>query len=104
MSVEIITKEDLVQTKEEIIQEMKRLVSKQYLGEKRLLKAKEVMKVLGISPGTLQNMRINGTLPYSMVGGLTYYVYEDILKVIERNMKNRLPDDDEEPNVKMHKI
>lgn len=103
MSVEIITKEDLIQTKDEIIQEMKRLVSKQYLGEKRLLKAKEVMKVLGISPGTLQNMRINGTLPYSMVGGLTYYVYEDILKVIERNMKNRLPDDDEESNVKLHK-
>jgi predicted DNA-binding transcriptional regulator AlpA len=98
MSVEIITKEDLLETKEEIIQEMKRLVSKQYFGEKRLLKSKEVMKILGISPGTLQNMRINGTLPYSMIGGLTYYVYEDILRLIERNMKNRLPEDAKKSN------
>ena len=96
MAVEIVTKEDLENTKEEIIREVGKMVSKQYLGEKKLLKAKEVMKILGISPSTLQNMRINGTLPYSMVGGLTYYVYEDILKIIERNMKNRFPEDDEE--------
>jgi predicted DNA-binding transcriptional regulator AlpA len=89
MSVEIITKDDLEKTKEEILDEMRKMVSKHYLGEKRLLKAKEVMKILGISTGTLQNLRINGTLPYSMVGGLTYYVYEDILKLIEKNMRNK---------------
>jgi hypothetical protein len=46
--------------------------------------------MLGISPGTLQNLRVNGTLPYTKVGGVVYYAYEDILKVIERNQKNKL--------------
>jgi hypothetical protein len=45
--------------------------------------------MLGISPGTLQNLRVNGTLPYAKVGGVIYYAYEDILKVMEENKRNR---------------
>tara|TARA_R110002033_G_scaffold33610_2_gene71045 strand:+ start:374 stop:607 length:234 start_codon:yes stop_codon:yes gene_type:complete len=52
---------------------------------KRWLKSSEVKKLLGISSGTLQNLRINGTLPYTKVGGVLYYDYEEIISVMENN-------------------
>ena len=35
--------------------------------------------MLRISPGTLQNLRVNGTLAYTKIGGIIYYKYEDIV-------------------------
>jgi hypothetical protein len=46
--------------------------------------------MLGISPGTLQNLRINGTLPYTKVGGVIYYAYEDLIRVMEEIKRNKL--------------
>ena len=42
-------------------------------------------QILGISTGTLQTFRINGTLPYSKIGGIILYSYEEIQKVILDN-------------------
>ena len=44
--------------------------------------------MLGISPGTLQNLRTNGTLPFTKIGSLIYYPYEDVIKVLEMNLQN----------------
>jgi len=49
------------------------------------LRSPEVREMLDISPGTLQNLRINGTLPYTKIGGVIYYAYEDIVKVLQAN-------------------
>nr|WP_317038805.1 hypothetical protein [Sphingobacterium sp. CFCC 11742] len=38
---------------------------------------------MSISPGTLQNLRINGVLPYRKVGGIMFYAIEDIQKMME---------------------
>jgi hypothetical protein len=43
------------------------------------------MDYLQISPGTLQNLRINGTLPYTKIGGIIYYDAAEIQKVMEEN-------------------
>ncbi|MEX0314041.1 MAG: helix-turn-helix domain-containing protein, partial [Allomuricauda sp.] len=57
---------------------------------KKWLKSPEVRELLGISPGTLQNLRINGTLPYTKVGGVLYYDYQEIMQVLEKNkVQNR---------------
>lgn len=40
---------------------------------KRWLKSYEVRKMLGISAGTLQTLRNNGKIPFTKIGGLTYY-------------------------------
>ncbi|MFZ2284508.1 MAG: helix-turn-helix domain-containing protein, partial [Lutibacter sp.] len=45
-------------------------------------------KLLGISTGTLQNLRINGTLPYTKMGGVIYYDYEKIMQAMEDNCVN----------------
>ena len=48
------------------------------------LKSSEVRKLLKISPGTLQNLRINGTLNFNRIGGTIYYKYDDLKKLMEK--------------------
>jgi hypothetical protein len=90
MAAQIITTEDLYIFKQELLQELKDIIVNLPTQQKKWLKSPEVRKMLGISPGTLQNLRINGTLPYTKIGGVVYYAYDDIVKVIERNQKNKL--------------
>ena len=86
MPTAIITTDDLHDFKLELIAEFKKIIEQpgpQHV--KKYLKSAEVMELLQISPGTLQNMRINGTLPYSKVGGIILYETEAIEKVLEDN-------------------
>jgi hypothetical protein len=83
MQVELISKEDLKVFKSELLQEIKQLMQPGQGQSKQWLKSNEVRKMLNISPGTLQNLRINGTLRYSKIGGMMYYKLEDINKVLE---------------------
>ena len=86
MGANIITTEDLLEFKSDLLDNIKEIL-KNGNGQvqKKWLKSNEVRKLLSISPGTLQNLRINGTLPYSKVGGVIYYDYEEIQGVLEKN-------------------
>lgn len=83
MVTEIITKEDLQEFKEDLLKEIKVLFEQQPKTP-TWLRGKDVCELLSISPSTLQNLRINGTLPYSKVGSLFYYKKTDIQKILER--------------------
>lgn len=82
MSVSIITKEDLQEFKKELLEEIKDLFQFRTTEQKLWLKSSEVKALLKISSGTLQNLRINGTLTSSKVGGTLYYNYKDIEKLL----------------------
>jgi hypothetical protein len=84
MSVQILTREDLQQFKTELFSELKELLSNTTpAAQKKWLKSYEVREMLGISRGTLQNMRQNGTLQATPVGGLMFYDYDDIVKLMQ---------------------
>lgn len=86
MAATIITTEDLHEFKLELLEGIKTIINnKTGLASKKWLKSPEVRELLSISPGTLQNLRINGTLPYTKVGGVIYYDYDDIQKVMQDN-------------------
>lgn len=86
MATEVLTMEDLQEFKRELLQEMKSLFENGASGNnKKWLKSTEVREMLGISPGTLQNLRINGTLPYSKMGGVIYYDHEEIQHILASN-------------------
>ncbi|CAG5083062.1 helix-turn-helix domain-containing protein [Parvicella tangerina] len=86
MAATVLTTEDLQEFKVELLEEFKELLKSQStLQPKKWLRSPEVRELLNISPGTLQNLRINGTLPYSKMGGVIYYEYADILKVMQSN-------------------
>lgn len=85
MAVTILTKEDLQEFKTDVLNEIKRLFNTNEGGiKKQWLKSNEVRKLLNISAGTLQTLRINGILTYSKIGGIIYYKYEDIVKLLEK--------------------
>ena len=86
MPATIITTDDLRDFKLEILDDIKKLLSKRAEGKlKKYLKSSELMDLLQISPGTLQNLRINGTLPYTKIGGIIFYDSEEIQKVMDCN-------------------
>ena len=70
MNLEIITKEDLAAFKNDLLAEIKQLIQPGQGQSKKWLKSNEVRKLLNISPGTLQNLRINGTLNYTRIGSI----------------------------------
>lgn len=78
--------EDLQKFKVELLEGIKDLLNHPSgHTPKRWLKSPEVRELLGISPGTLQNLRINGTLSYTKMGGVVYYNQEEIMEVMEKN-------------------
>ena len=82
----IITTDDLRDFKMELLDDIKKLLTNQASGKlKKYLKSSEIMALLQISPGTLQNLRINGTLPYTKVGGIIFYDSDEIQKVMFEN-------------------
>ncbi len=86
MPATLITTDDLHQFKLELLKEIKTLINNQGSQKlKKYLKSSEVMELLQVSPGTLQNLRINGTLPFTKVGGIIYYDAQDIQRVMEDN-------------------
>jgi hypothetical protein len=88
MNLEIITKEDLREFKSELLAEIKKLVPLEGQGaSKKWLKSNDVRKLLKISPGTLQNLRINGTLCFTRIGGIIYYKLEDINRLLEGGLQ-----------------
>ncbi len=85
MTYEIITHEDLQKFRLQLLEDLKRIMSeavKPHLN-KEWLRSSEVRKMLSISHGTLQNLRIKNILPHRKIGGLMYYKYQDILKLLE---------------------
>jgi len=86
MPAQILTTDDLREFKVELIDEIGKLLRQNGIQPvKKWLKSREVRKLLNISPGTLQTMRVNGTLTFSKIGGVIYYEYDDIQKMIENN-------------------
>ena len=86
MPSEILTTDHLREFKIELFHELKKMLDERH-GQpaKKWLKSYEVRKMLGISPGTLQNMRINGTIPFTKMGGILYYDALEIQKILESN-------------------
>lgn len=87
MQLEFLTRDDMKNFKTELIEEIRRIIQPQ-AENKEWLKSSDVMKLLNCSPGTLQNLRINGSLPWTKIGGTIYYAYSDVMKVLNSNKRN----------------
>jgi len=86
MPTQIITTDDLREFKIELLDDIKKLINSISLtSPKKYLKSNELMEMLKVSPGTLQTLRINGTLPYTKIGGIIFYDADEISKVMKEN-------------------
>jgi hypothetical protein len=79
----------LIKFKQEFFLELKQLLQGQNPDQKQWLKSYEVRELLGISGGTLQNLRTNGTLTATKIGGLMFYSYDDISRLMQGKKSKR---------------
>ncbi|MFA9187563.1 helix-turn-helix domain-containing protein [Flavobacterium magnesitis] len=85
MAIEIITREDLDEFRILLLNDLKDILQSKPEQTKQWLKSNEVRKLLNISAGTLQTLRINGTITYTKIGGILYYSSTDLDKLLEAN-------------------
>ncbi|MDO9594937.1 MAG: helix-turn-helix domain-containing protein, partial [Lutibacter sp.] len=86
MPKEIITTDDLREFKIELLEDFKKILKTAGSSPpKKYLKSSELKRVLNVSSGTLQTLRINGTLPYTKIGGIIFYDAEEIYKLLKEN-------------------
>jgi hypothetical protein len=88
---QLLTVQDLYQFKKQLLEELL-IVLKNNISNpaKKWLKAHEVRRLLKISPGTLQTLKRNGTIPYTQIGGVHFFDYEDIQRMLETGKSNSL--------------
>ena len=92
MPTEIVTTDDLREFKTDLVDEIKKILDEYHgLPTKQWLKSHEVKKLLGISSSTLQTLRLNGTLPFTKLGGVIFYESEKIQEALLKNsIQNRI--------------
>ena len=88
----LVTTGDLFDFKRQLLFEIKTLLKEQH-GEptKKWLKSREVRKLLNISPGTLQNLRVRKILPFTRIGGIIYHDANDIQAMLESKKLQQNP-------------
>jgi len=83
---QLTTVEDLMNFKRELLTEIRQIVSAHTSQPvKRWLKSFEVKELLHISTGTLHNLRTNGTLPFTKIGGVVFYDLIAVEQILERH-------------------
>ena len=83
MIIEFVTKEDLQEFRIQLLKDIKELLKPTDVSvRKPWLKNAEVRALLNISSNTLQRLRISGKLPSTKVGGIHYYRFEDIERMM----------------------
>jgi predicted transcriptional regulator len=84
MALQLVTTDELTNLKEEILKEVRAMFQK-YSPQpyKKWIKSNEVRELLKISPGTLQALRVNGTLKFTKVGGIIYYERAHVQELLE---------------------
>jgi hypothetical protein len=87
-SVDLITAADLHTFKQELLKEISTLLKTNKPQEQQWLRSRDIKKLLGISSGTLQTMRINGTLPFTKLNGSLFYSYSDVMEALNKNKSN----------------
>ena len=87
MAIEVVTKEDLQQFRMQLINDIRQLIGvPEKALDKQWLKNAEVKKILNISSNTVQRLRISGKLRSNKIGGIHYYRYADIEKMMNKEV------------------
>jgi len=87
MSAEVITKEDLQIFRIQLLDDFRRILSATQEKEEmpEWIKSGEVRKILNVSPGTLQNLRISSQLHPKKINGSWYYSLAEIKGLFSGN-------------------
>lgn len=82
MSHELITKDDLEKFRQSLLNDIKRILEPSKKQTDEWLRCSDVRKLLKVSTGTIQNLRISGKLKSNKVGGIHFYRRSDVEQMI----------------------
>lgn len=96
MQISVVTKEDLEVFKNDLLGEMEKILKSHKLKseqtafgnfpkDRKWMKSTEARKMLNISQGTFHKLKINGIIPYSRIGKVCLYDYDELVKIIQAN-------------------
>ena len=86
---QLITVDDLHEFKKQLVDELLVALKSEKGGSaKKWMKSHEVKRLLKISPGTLQTLKSSGIIPYTKIGGVHFYDYDDIQRLLEAGKVN----------------
>lgn len=86
---QLITVDDLFKFKKQLVEELlTALKSQPGVVQKKWMKSHEVRRLLKISPGTLQTLKSSGVLPYTKIGGIHFYDYDEIQQILHSGKIN----------------
>lgn len=86
MAAHLITTDDLREFKMELLDAIeKKIQNNKPPREREWLKTSDVRELLGVSAGTMATLRNSGKIPFTKIGGLIFYRYDDIQRVLEEN-------------------
>ena len=86
---QLVTTDDLYELQKRIVEELlSALKIPLQSTQKKWLKSHEVRRMLKISPGTLQNLKNSGAIPFSKMGGIHFYDGEEIQRLLESGKMN----------------
>ena len=78
--------EMFTQFKNDLLKDLENKLPKQSgMQEYKILKSKDLKKQLSISDSTIENLRNNGHLNFTKVGGTYFYYQSDVNAMLERN-------------------
>jgi hypothetical protein len=81
---QLATVGDLTDFKDQLLNEIKGILKGHgFQQTKKWLKSLEVRKMLNISAGKLQYLRDRGEIPFTKLGGITYYDVDKITSMME---------------------
>lgn len=81
---QLITVDDLFNFKKQLVDELlTALKSQPGIVQKKWMKSHEVRRLLKISPGTLQTLKSSGVLPYTKIGGIHFFDYDEIQQILQ---------------------
>ncbi|WP_254087874.1 helix-turn-helix domain-containing protein [Dawidia cretensis] len=87
---QLLTVGDLEAFKQQLFEELQNLLRERRTNEnKQWLRSADVRKMLSISAGTLQNLRITGVLSFVKVRGIMLYKHEDIIALLESGSQTK---------------
>lgn len=85
---QLLTVDDLLSFRSSLIKDIREILTEIVSAQKEQkiknwLKSEEVRELLSLSTGKLYSLRKRGLLPFTRIGGMIYYSYHDIQKLLE---------------------
>ena len=82
MTIDIISKTDLAEFRQLLIEDLKDILDFAYTRTK-WIRISEAKELLSCSAATIKNLRINKHLPYTKLGGSYFYPRHEIEKILD---------------------